>query len=162
METHDPQESDKTKRSLRLNGRGTEEFMKIVHVNILLVILFSTTLVPFSYAAASCCDPGAGCCSTTNVSGGLQPPRTFSGAPSQARARTANKPSPQVNPMPWSATVNQIGNPQRLGPGTGCCPETNTTNGRCGSEPQSALHPRPGASTITEIFAFNPSLGNLW
>jgi len=46
--------------------------MKIVHVNILMVILFSAILVSFSYAGASCCDPGAGCCSTSNVSGGQQ------------------------------------------------------------------------------------------
>ena len=129
--------------------------MKIVHVNILMVILFSATLVSFSYAGSSCCDPGAGCCSTPNVSGGQQQLRASSGGPSQTKVGTANKPAPQINPMPWSATVNQIANPQ-------CCPGTNTTNGCCGSEPQSALHPRPGASAITEIFAFKPFLGTLW
>jgi hypothetical protein len=136
--------------------------MKIVHVNILMVVLFSAILVSFSHAGASCCDPGAGCCSTSNVSGGQQQLRASSGDPSQTRVGTANKPAPQINPMPWSATVNQIGNPQRLAPVTGCCPGTNTTNGCCGSEPQSALHPRPGASAITEIFAFKPFLGTLW
>ena len=129
--------------------------MKIVHVNILMAILFSATLISFSYAGSSCCDPGAGCCSTSNVSRGQQQLRASSGGPSQTRVGTANKPAPQINPMPWSATVNQIGNPQ-------CCPGTNTTNGCCGSEPQSALHPRPGASAITEIFAFKSFLGTLW
>jgi hypothetical protein len=136
--------------------------MKIVHVNILMVILFSAILVSFSHAGASCCDPGAGCCSTSNVSGGQQQLRASSGSPSQTRVGTANKPAPQINPMPWSATVNQIGNPQRPAPGTGCCPGTKATNGCCGSELQSALHHRPGASAITEIFAFDPFLGTLW
>lgn len=136
--------------------------MKIVHVDILMVILFSAILVSSSYAGSSCCDPGAGCCSTSNVSGGQQQLRASSGSPSQTRVGTANKPAPQINPMPWSATVNQFGNPQRLAPGTGCCPGTSTTNGCCGSEPQSALHPMPGASAITEIFAFNTFLGTLW
>jgi hypothetical protein len=129
--------------------------MKIVHVNILMVILSSAILVSFSYAGASCCDPGAGCCSTSNVSVGRQQLRAPSGGPSQTRVGTANKPAPQINPMTWSATVNQIADPQ-------CCPRTSTTNGCCGSEPQSALHPRPGASAITEMFAFDPFLGTLW
>ena len=82
--------------------------MKIVHVNILMVILFSATLVSFSYAGSSCC-PGAGCCDTTNVSGGQQQLRASSGGPSQTKVGTVKKPAPQINPMPWSATVNQIG-----------------------------------------------------
>ena len=143
--------------------------MKKVHVSTLVVILFSATLVSFSYAGASCCDPGAGCCSTSNVSGGQQQLRAPSAGPSQSRTKTAKEPAPQINPMPWSATVNQIGNLQRLLPaastgipGAECCPGTNSTSGCCGSEPQSALHPRPGASALTEIFAFNPFLGTLW
>lgn len=39
MEGHDPQGTQKVKRCLRLNDRGTEELMKIVHVNILMECL---------------------------------------------------------------------------------------------------------------------------
>jgi len=130
--------------------------MKIVHVNILMVILFSAILVSFSHAGASCCDPGAGCCSTSNVSGGQQQLRASSGSPSQTRVGTANKPAPQINPMPWSATVNQIGNPQ-------CCPGTNSAGGCCPDTSGPVLSPNPrAASALTEIFAFNPFLGTLW
>ncbi len=152
--------------------------MKKVHVSTLMLILFFATLVSFSYAGASCCDPGAGCYSTPNISGGQQP-RASSGTPSYAEVGTANKPAAQINPMPWSATVNQSGNPQRLlppvstgAPGTRCCPGTNTTNGCCAGQPESALppspdslskeQPTPSASLITEIFAVGPSLGTLW
>lgn len=136
--------------------------MKKVHVNILMVILFWATLVSSGHAESSCCDPGAGCCSTSNVSGVQQQPHAFSGAPSQTKVGTANKPLPQINPMPWSAVVNQIGNPQRLAPGAGCCPGTNPTNECCGSQPQSALRHRPSSFAITEVYAFNTFLGTLW
>jgi hypothetical protein len=135
--------------------------MKKSYVNILMVILFSTTLVSFSYAGSSCC-PGAGCCDTTNISVSQQQLRAPLTGTAQTKLGTVKKPAPQINPMTWSATVNQIGNPQGITPGTGCCPGTNTTNGCCGSEPQAALHPRPVASAITDIFAFNTFLGTLW
>jgi len=153
--------------------------MKKVYVTTVMVLLFSAALVSFSYAGASCCDPGAGCCSTSNVSRGQQQLRASSGGPSQAKVGTANKPAPQINPMPWSASVNQIGKLQRVLPaaspgipGTGCCPGTNSTRGCCGSDPKSTSTSGPGALSrekqtptaplITEIFAVGPSLGTLW
>ena len=144
--------------------------MKKVYVSTLMVILFSAALVSFSYAGASCCDPGAGCCSTSNVSGGQQQLRASSSGPSQTKVGTANKPAPQINPMPWSASVNQIGKLQRLLPaaspgipGTGCCPGTNSAAGCCPDPSGSVLSPNPGAaSALTEIFAFSPILGTLW
>lgn len=152
------------------SGGENGGLMKRVYLSALTVILFSATLVSFSYAGAGCCDAGAGgCCSTPNISGGPQQPRASTTAPSQPKLATVKTPVAQINPMPWSAAVNQSGNLQRLlpsvstgVPGTGCCPGTNTTNGCCGSEPQSALHPLMDASAITEIFAFNPFLGTLW
>ena len=135
--------------------------MKTAHVNILVAILFSVTLVSFSYAGSSCC-PGAGCCGTPNISGYQQQLSAPLTGNAQTKLGTVKKPAPQINPMPWSAAVNQIGKPQRLAPGTGCCPGTNATDGCCGSGPQSALPPRPGASPITELFAFKTFLGTLW
>jgi hypothetical protein len=138
--------------------------MKTAHVNILVAILFSATVVSFSYAGASCCDPGAGCCSTSNVSGGQQQLRSSAGGPSQTRVGTANRPAPRLNPMPWSATVNQI-RTGRLAPAsvsTGCCPGTNSTVGCCEIEPKSTLHSSPDRSMLPEMFAISPLLGTLW
>ena len=38
------------------------------------------------------------------------------GGPSQAKVVTTKIPAPQINPMPWSASVKQIGDLQRLLP----------------------------------------------
>lgn len=143
--------------------------MKRVYVSTLMVILLSTILVSFSYAQASCCDPGAGCCSTSNISGGQQQVRASIAGPSQAKGTTAKKSVPQINPMPWSASINRIGGLQRLLPaaatgipGTECCPGTNSTSACCASDTQSTSPPGPRGSTMTEILAFSPFLGTLW
>jgi len=129
--------------------------MKRVYLSTLMVLLFSATLVPVSYAGTSCCDPGAGGCSTSNVSKGQQP-RASATSPSQPKLAAVKTPAPQINPMPWSATVNQIGNPQ-------CCPGTNSAGGCCPDTSGPVLSPNPrAASALTEIFAFNPFLGTLW
>ena len=153
--------------------------MRKVYVSILMVILFSTVVVSFSYAQASCCAAGSGCCGTSNIAGVQQQPAAASGGPSQAKVVTAKMPAPQINPMPWSASVKQIGDLQRLLPaattglpGTACCPGTNSAGGCCGSPPQSALiqdqsyltgqKSTPSASAMSEILAFSSIFGTLW
>ncbi len=133
----------------------TGGIMKKICVSVLMMIVFSAAMVSVSFAQASCCNPGSACCGTPSISSYQQRLSAPSAGPSHTKLGTLKKPAPQINPMPWSATVNQIANTQ-------CCPGTNTTNGCCGSEPQSALHPRPGASAITEIFASKPFLGSMW
>ncbi len=143
--------------------------MKKSYVSILMVILFSATLVSFSFGQSSCCNPGSSCCGSPNVSAGQQQVRTYSIGPSQTKVGTAKKPAPQMNPMPWSASVNQIGSLQRLLPasstglpGATCCLGTNTASGCCGSQLQATSSPLPGGSTMAEVLAFRPFLGTLW
>jgi hypothetical protein len=142
--------------------------MKKAYVSTLMVILFSAILVSFSYAGASYCDPGSGCCGTPNNSGGQQQERSSSAGSSQTKVVTAKKP-PQINTMPWSATTNQIGGLQRPFPaistglpGTACCSGTNSVVECCGNETRSGLPLRPDASAIIEILAFSPFMGTLW
>ncbi len=87
--------------------------MKKICVSILMMIVFSAALVSVSFAQASCCTPGSACCG--NVSGGQQELRSSS-ASSQTKITTAKKTTPQLNAMPWSASVNQIGSLQKLLP----------------------------------------------
>ncbi len=153
--------------------------MKKAYVSILMVILFSTVVVSFGYAQGSCCNPGSGCCGTSNIAGVQQQPAAASGGPSQAKVGTAKMPAPQINPMPWSASVNQIADLQRLLPapttglpGTACCPGTKSAGGCCGSPLQSALiqvksdltgqKSTPSASAMREILAFSSIFGTLW
>ena len=153
--------------------------MKKVYVSTLMVILFSTVVVSCSYAQASCCAAGSGCCGTSNIAGVQQQPRAATGGPSKAKVVTTKIPAPQINPMPWSASVKQIGDLQRLLPaattglpGSTCCPGTNSAGGCCVSPPQSALiqnqnyltgqRSAPSASSMSEILAFSAIFGTLW
>ncbi len=150
-----------------------------VYVSTLMVILFSTVVVSFSYAQASCCAAGSGCCGTPNIAGVQQQPGEASGNLSQAKVVTTKMPAPQINPMPWSASVKQIGDLQRLLPaattglpGKTCCPGANSTGGCCGSPAQSALiqvqsdltgqESTPSASAMNEVLAFSSIFGTLW
>jgi hypothetical protein len=137
--------------------------MKIVHVNLVMMILFSATLVSSGYAGAICCDPGAGCCGTPNISADQQRLHAPFAGSDPNKPGTVKKPTAQLNRMPWSATVNQIG-AVRLAPSVspGCCPGTNITGGCCDRDPKSTLPPRPGTSMVDEVLAFNPFLGTLW
>jgi len=153
--------------------------MKKVYVSTLMVILFSTAVVSFSYAQASCCAAGSGCCGTSNIAGVQQQQPAVSGGPSKAKVVTAKMPAPQINPMPWSASVNQIGDLQRLLPaatkglpGSTCCPGTNSGGACCANPPQPALiqnqnyltgqKSTPSASAMSEILAFSAIFGTLW
>ncbi len=150
-----------------------------VFVSTLMVILFSTVAVSCSYAQVSCCATGSGCCGTSNIAGVQQQPRAATGGPSKAKVVTTKIPAPQINPMPWSASVNQIGDLQRLLPaaatglpGKTCCPGTNSAGGCCESLTQSALiqdksylpgkKPTPITSAMREILAFSSIFGTLW
>jgi hypothetical protein len=164
MDARDPQETYNPQRSLKLKAPQSGGIMRIVLVNILIVILFSASVVSFSHAGASCCDPGAECCATPNISGGKQRLLTPSTASDQIKLGTVKKPALQINPIPWSATINQIGS-VRLAPAsvsTGCCPGTNSTGGCCERGPKSTLLLSPNTSTVTEILAVKPFLGTLW
>ena len=138
--------------------------MKKSHVNILMVILFSPTLVSFSYAGSSCC-PGAGCCDTTNISVYQQQLRAPLTDTAQTKLGTVKKPAPQINPMTWSTTVNRIGAVQ-LAPtsvSAGCYPGANGTSGCCPSEAKTTLPSRsPDTSMVDGILASSPFLGTLW
>jgi len=136
--------------------------MKKLCVSILMMVVFSAGMVSVSFAQTSCCSPGAGCCS--NISSGQQQGPVSTAGPSQTKVITAKKPAPQINPMSWSASVNQIGT-VRLTPAsvsTGCCPGTNSTSACCESDPKSTSPLRPNASRVTEILAVKPFLGTLW
>ena len=134
--------------------------MEKAYVSILLVILFSTVVVSLGYAQGNCCNPGSACCGTSNISAGQKQIRATSPAPTQMKLRTGNQSPPQLNPMPWSASINQIGNLQRL------------PSAASGSQPQSALiqdqsdltgqKSTPRASAMSEILAFSSIFGTLW
>ncbi len=138
--------------------------MRRVHVNILMVLLLSVTLTSLSHAGANCCDPAAGCCSTSGISGDQQRLRAPSTGSNHTKIGTVKKPAPQINPMSWSDTVNKIGT-VRLAPtsvSSGCCPGTNNGAECCESVPKSTLPPRLETSMSGAISASSPFLGTLW
>jgi hypothetical protein len=138
------------------NGR----IMKKVYVGTLMVILFSTVVVSFSYAQASCCALGSGCCGTSNIAGAQQQPRALSGGPAQVKIEAANKRAPQINPMPWTASVNQIENLQRLLPAApGSQPQSASIQGQSHLTRQKST---PSASAMRELLAFSSIFGTLW
>jgi hypothetical protein len=153
--------------------------MKKANVTILMVILFSTVVVSLGYAQGGCCSPGSACCGASNIAGVQQQPAAASGGPSQAKVGTAKMSAPQINPMPWSASLNQIGDLQRLLPaaatglpGKTCCPGTNSGGACCGNPLQSALiqvqsdltrqKSTSSAPAMREILAFSSIFGTLW
>ena len=150
-----------------------------VYVSILMVILFSTVVVSLSYAQASCCSCRFGMLRYVPISRQARSNiRATSPAPTQMKVRTANQSPPQLNPMPWCASINQIGNLQRLPPAASrasrhdLLPWNNSAGGCCVSPPQSALiqdqsdltgqKSTPRASAMSEILAFSSIFGTLW
>ena len=121
--------------------------MKKSYVNILMVILFSTTLVSFSYAGSSCC-PGAGCCDTTNISVSQQQLRApLTGycsdqAWNSGKACAANK--------PYDLVDHGESNRKSTGydpSGQGAAPEQTPQTDVVEANLKTTLHPRPpGAS----------------
>ena len=88
MNVRQPETRIEEQSELARIGAENGGIMKKVYVSTLMVILFSTVVVSFSYAQGGCCSPGSGCCGTPNIAGVQQQPRASSGGPSQAKVGT--------------------------------------------------------------------------
>ncbi len=137
--------------------------MKRVFGILLAAILFSATLVSFSYAQAACC-AGGGCCSTSNTWGDQQRFRVSSTGFDQTQLGTVKMAAPQINPKRQSVRVSQIG-AVRLAPtsvSTAFFPGKNSTGGYLNREPKSPVPSRSDTSIVDRIMAFTPVPGTLW